>query len=330
MLSRDASGRDPNSATSRRWNLLRENGIELDIIVSARENGESQIARLRRTYREAARSLVEHRADLITAQDPFELGLVAHLLSRKFHAPFEIQDHGGFFDGQTPDEPLWFLRKHLAAFLARRAARIRTVSPKSFEKLGGEKAYLLPIGADARFAKIERHPEPGLVFTVARLIHVKRTDLLIRAVANLARNDSAIRLIVQGDGPERPALERLAQELGATDRVQFIGAGDPTPWFAKASLFVSLSQHEGWGIASVEAALAGVPVLMTDTGCARWLAERGKAKIVEDATNAASAIKDALADHRWFSATPLQTSTHEETARLQTDAWRAIVAPSDL
>lgn len=329
MLSRDASGLDPNSVTHRRWNLLRENGIELDVVVSMRGKGESQIARLRRMHREATRILSAHRADLITAQDPFEIGFIAYILSRQFQVPFEIQDHGGFFDGETPDEPLWILRKYLARFLATRAARIRTVSPKSFERLGREKAYFLPIGVDARFALIERHPESGLIVTVSRLIHVKRTDLLIRTIAKLTGEGQRVHLVIVGDGPERPTLEHLVSALGISDHVRFVGAGDPAPWLERAALFVTLSSHEGWGIASVEAAMAGVPVLMTDTGCGRWLEERRKAEIILDPSSAQTEIEKALLGTPWFDRVPLETASPMETAKQQVDAWQSVVRATE-
>jgi glycosyltransferase involved in cell wall biosynthesis len=62
----------------------------------------------------------------------------------------------------------------------------------------------------------------GPVFLfVSRLTRLKRADLLVRALATPPAN--AIRLVIAGEGEERPALEQLAEELGVTDRITFAG-----------------------------------------------------------------------------------------------------------
>ena len=61
---------------------------------------------------------------------------------------------------------------------------------------------------------------PEFLF-VSRLTRLKRADLLVRALATPPAN--ALRLVIAGDGEERPALERLALDLGVLDRVTFVG-----------------------------------------------------------------------------------------------------------
>jgi glycosyltransferase involved in cell wall biosynthesis len=61
---------------------------------------------------------------------------------------------------------------------------------------------------------------PTFLF-VSRLTRLKRADLLVRALATPPAN--AIRLTIAGDGEERPALERLAAELGVSGRITFAG-----------------------------------------------------------------------------------------------------------
>lgn len=61
---------------------------------------------------------------------------------------------------------------------------------------------------------------PAFLF-VSRLTRLKRADLLIRALATPPAN--AIGVVIAGDGDERPALERLASDLGVIDRVTFTG-----------------------------------------------------------------------------------------------------------
>jgi glycosyltransferase involved in cell wall biosynthesis len=67
-----------------------------------------------------------------------------------------------------------------------------------------------------------RCDEYGKAFLfVSRLTRLKRADLPIRALGTPPAN--AIRLVIAGDGEERPALERLASEVGVANRVRFTG-----------------------------------------------------------------------------------------------------------
>jgi glycosyltransferase involved in cell wall biosynthesis len=92
----------------------------------------------------------------------------------------------------------------------------------------------------------------------ARLFPVKGVDLAVAAVACCP----GIELEVVGDGPERGALERLARELGASDRIRFLGfEADPVPRMAKWRLLLVPSLHEGNPIAVLEALAMGTPVL---------------------------------------------------------------------
>lgn len=341
VISRDASLLDANSFASTRWRLLVKNGIELTAVVATPQAGEraepgikiiasggSKITKYVQTYRIAKQEA--KRGLIITAQDPFELGLIAMQAARHTGFPFEVQDHGGFFDGQPAQEPLWFLRRQIAAFVARRANRIRTVSPGSFDRFDRmalqPKAYLLPLAADARFAQLKRVPEPGLIVCVSRLIAVKRIGLLLDAFARLRRTNAVARLVVVGDGPERQALEAQASVLGMTETVQFVGHTDPAPWLGRASLFVLPSAHEGWGVAAVEAAMARVPVLMTETGCAGWLKNIGAAQILPVSASADEWAEEAS---RLLSGSPLgpgvdDPPTAESVAQKQAEQWKIL------
>lgn len=343
MLSRDASGLDAHSSTANRWRLLRDAGADLDIIVAAssgatwNENGIRVTGTgggiLGKFWRAFFLAMKKNRqAELVTAQDPFELGKIGWIAARLADKPFEIQDHGGFFDGRKPDEPLWFLRGWLARFLSRRADAIRTVSPLSFEALAKEgmkeKTYHLPIAPRESFVEIDRKPESDLLVTVARLVPVKRTALLIDAFHALHEKRPSARLVIVGDGPERGTIEQRLRDLHLSDAVTLAGEGDPAPWLAKAAGFVSLSAHEGWGVASVEAAMVGVPVLMTRTGCGPTLEATGNATLLEPDETRPAVIAEAMeklldgpAPRKWA-----QRSSAPEAAQLQAEAWKKIKA----
>lgn len=106
-----------------------------------------------------------------------------------------------------------------------------------------------------------------LLVCACRLVHHKRVDLLLRVVSHLRDPHPAIRLAVLGDGADRPELERLADELGLSDVVAFVGyTTDVAPALAAADVVVLGSQTEGTPVFLIEAAAAGVPCVATRVG----------------------------------------------------------------
>jgi len=113
------------------------------------------------------------------------------------------------------------------------------------------------------------HPEVrngNYVFSVGRLDPRKGLETLIRAFeASEYEGD----LVVGGTGPELPKLERLAAELGVTDRVEFAGfVPDDTKHslMQHADAFLLTSEQEGFGITLIEAMALRTPVIATRCG----------------------------------------------------------------
>ena len=134
------------------------------------------------------------------------------------------------------------------------------------------------------------------VVSVGRLAAVKRFDLLIAAFAGFRARYPAATLTLFGDGPERPALERLAAGLGLGTSVAFAGYVDDVPVrLAEYDLFVCTSEREGFGNALVEAMAAGVPVVSVDCPFGpRLLLQGGRAGCLVE-TDTPAAIAAAMA-----------------------------------
>jgi glycosyltransferase involved in cell wall biosynthesis len=97
---------------------------------------------------------------------------------------------------------------------------------------------------------------------VGRLVALKAVDELLETFA--VRSGPLDRLDIVGDGPERGALEALADRLGATDRVRFHGRlDDPSSVIAHADVLIQPSREEGMPNAVLEALAVGTPVLAT-------------------------------------------------------------------
>ncbi|MBI4502349.1 MAG: glycosyltransferase family 4 protein [Gemmatimonadetes bacterium] len=108
---------------------------------------------------------------------------------------------------------------------------------------------------------------PATVLFVGRLISRKRPDHFLLAVARLT-GEWDLRCVLVGDGPERPALERQADELGLAGRTTFTGwLGLLTPAmlavYDASDIFCLPSFAEGVPLVVIEAMGRGVPVVAT-------------------------------------------------------------------
>jgi glycosyltransferase involved in cell wall biosynthesis len=73
------------------------------------------------------------------------------------------------------------------------------------------------------------------------------------------------KLVILGEGEERPSLEGLVKDLGIADKVIFAGfQPNPYPFMKHASLFVLSSIFESFALVIVEAMACGAPVVATD------------------------------------------------------------------
>lgn len=124
--------------------------------------------------------------------------------------------------------------------------------------------------------------QPPVILGAGRLVPQKDFATLLRAFARV-REQRAARLLVLGEGPERPHLNRLAGELGIQNYVSLAGyEQNPYKYMSKASVFVLSSAWEGFGNVLVEALAVGAPVVSTDCpdGPREILAAAGRGRLV--------------------------------------------------
>ena len=107
--------------------------------------------------------------------------------------------------------------------------------------------------------------------SVGRLHSQKGFDRLLRTLADPAVKALDWHWVVVGEGPERPALEALRDELGLRERVRFAGAQPSSAVLRGAQLVLSPSRYEGMPLVPLEAAEAGVPVLASPIAAHREL-----------------------------------------------------------
>ena len=105
---------------------------------------------------------------------------------------------------------------------------------------------------------------PPVVLAVGRLTPAKDYAALVRAFAS-ARSQRELRLMILGEGEERPRLERLVAELGLDDCIALPGfAANPYSYMAKAAVFVLSSMSEALPTGLIEALAVNVPIVATD------------------------------------------------------------------
>lgn len=142
---------------------------------------------------------------------------------------------------------------------------------------------------------------PLLLF-VGRVAHEKNIEFLVRMHAQLRRAQPDALLLIAGEGPARESLALLAQRLGTSDSVRFIGYLDRNSelldCYAAGDLFVFASRTETQGLVLLEAMAQGTPVVSTAELGTRSILTAGSGSVVlpesEDAF--VGAITALLAD----------------------------------
>lgn len=105
---------------------------------------------------------------------------------------------------------------------------------------------------------------PPVLLTVGRLAPPKDAPTVLEAFAQL-RRVRPVRLVMLGEGPQRPELERRARELGVEDDVRLPGFDvNPYRYMARAAVFVLSSTREGLPGVLIEALACGARVVATD------------------------------------------------------------------
>jgi N-acetyl-alpha-D-glucosaminyl L-malate synthase BshA len=109
-------------------------------------------------------------------------------------------------------------------------------------------------------------PGEKLMLHVSNFRPVKNVPDIIRVLHHAARR-IACRLVVVGDGPDRPHAEQLARDLGVSDRVTFVGMqSNVLEYLSMADLYLMSSSSESFGLSALEAMSCGVPVVAYRVG----------------------------------------------------------------
>ena len=127
-----------------------------------------------------------------------------------------------------------------------------------------------------------------VVVTTGRLSFQKNHEVLLKALSRMP----GLFLAIAGGGELEKELHELMNELGLQDRVRFVGELLPEEvpdFLAAGDIFVFPSRFEAFGFSVMEAALAGLPLLVSDIPALREIldiwADEGSAAVFIDVDN---------------------------------------------
>jgi glycosyltransferase involved in cell wall biosynthesis len=173
----------------------------------------------------------------------------------------------------------------LERWLARTTTALVAVSPEVRDELvelrvaPPEKFVVVRLGIElaervgAHDGRVEQRrllgisPDRFVVGWIGRMTAVKRTEDVLWAFRRLRESGVDACLCLVGDGPDRPALERRAKELGIMRDTLFLGfQNDVAPFYAAFDALLLPSVSEGTPVSAIEALAAGKPVVATRVG----------------------------------------------------------------
>ncbi len=222
-------------------------------------------------YREIRSRLRELKPDLVSTHSN-KAGFLGRLAAHNLKIPVVHTSHGFLFGGRKQTLTCRFYRL-MEKFAAARGDLVITVSQSEYNLAAAlrvippEKMAVIHNGLPDMKTNLQAHPEsePARIIMVARFASPKDHRTLIRALGGL--KELHWRLMLVGDGRERPAAEALVNKLGLTEKVDFPGVRpDVEELLAASSIFVLSSLREGFPISILEAMRAGLPVVASRVG----------------------------------------------------------------
>lgn len=200
-------------------------------------------------------------------------GYIAHKISEKLKTPYLVTEQMSPFP-----LPIYLTRQgklqhwlqeayhHSQCNIAVGSRQMRTM-----EQFGIKKLRVIPNLVDEAFFKpweTKETRDPFTFFALGRLESQKGFEYLLRAIPKVLLHDE-VKIHIGGDGSLANPLARLAEQLGISKYVTWLGALDrkgALQYFQKCDAFVLSSLHESFGIVLAEALSCGKPIVTTRCG----------------------------------------------------------------
>lgn len=133
-----------------------------------------------------------------------------------------------------------------------------------------------------------------ILFHASNFRPVKRVEDIVKVFAKVSA-EVPCKLLLAGDGPERPKIEALCRELGACDDIHFLGkVKNIEEVYSVADVFLLTSETESFGLAALEAMASRVPVISTNTGGIPEINVQGETGYLSNVGNVEEMAKNTL------------------------------------
>ncbi len=221
------------------------------------------------------KTISERKPDILHTH-LYHAGILGRLVGRKVGIPIILCHQGGPEVGRSLIRSL--LDRGTSHYVTRYLVSCKSVSSilQTRERIDFRKIDLIPNGiqlplrdVDGRNVKI-RVPVfklPLALVTLGRLVYEKAQDVMIRALHIMAMRNITASLSIIGDGPLKPYLKSLINQLNLSNSVRLIGfQQNPYRWMRQSDIFIWTSLWEGTSLALMEAMALGLPVVATATG----------------------------------------------------------------
>lgn len=202
--------------------------------------------------------------------------------------PMVLTTHGGFFHTKKLRfiKKLYFIWNRLPLKTFDKAIAVSKSDEDTFSPISPD-IMRIPNGISLDEFTKERRPEPATLLFVGRISKNKRIDRLIEITSILQKSIPDIKLKIVGEDWEglQTGIEELALKRGVGDNVEFLGKSgreELIEYLSAASLFVSASEYEGFGISAVEAMAAGCVVVLNDIPAFNELVNHSKNGYLSD------------------------------------------------
>jgi glycosyltransferase involved in cell wall biosynthesis len=267
-------------------------------------------------FRATVAAARERGADVIHAHWAIPTGPAAVSAARRLGLPSVITMHGGDVyvnPEQGYDFPTrWYVRPALRWTL-RKAGALTAITEDCRQhalRAGAptRSMHLVFNGTDLRrfspgpAGAVDPRFGPSMIFACRQLFPRKGIRFLVEAAAQLKPRFPDLKVVVAGDGFERPDLIALAERLGIARDVTFLGwvaNSDLPQYYRAAAVSVIPSLEEGFGIPAAEAMGCETAVVASDAGGLPEVVEHGVTGLIVprgDASALAGAIGELLAD----------------------------------
>ena len=247
------------------------------------------------------KELIEWKPDVIHSQCEFFSFQFAKRIAKKTKAPIVHTYHTLYEQYVTYVIPFKRLGKRLVRIASRwRLKRVYAIIAPTKKVENTLRSYkikndirIIPSGISLsqhknRLLKDERaakRAELGLTDTQFTLINLgrlgteKNLEELLHFFVKVREKHENTAFLIVGDGPDKQALEKLAEDLGVADKVIFTGMVAPAEvqtYYQLGDLFVGASTSETQGLTYVEAAANGLPLLCRKDPCLEDILQNGK------------------------------------------------------